>query len=271
MNRLANIRTIFLDLDGVVWFGDTLAEGAAAAIDALRSAGLRVCFLSNITSSPPATVASKLTNLGVPAGVSDVQTPFSILERHPFMANGAAVLLLGNEAVQESLNDAGINLTGDANAASVVLLSRDTDMTYMDLALAADALQNGARLLALNLDARVPSEGGRLMPGTGAIAAFLTFATGAEPAAVGKPSGFFFDAALERFSASRSTTVMAGDSLDSDIRGGLDAGLLTVQVGGDSFSMASPVPVPDHRVGSLSELAELLLSASTCRDSRPVR
>lgn len=109
------------------------------------------------------------------------------------------------------------------------------------------------------------------MPGTGAIAAFLTFATGVEPAAVGKPARFFFDAALERFGASRSTTLMAGDNLDSDIRGGRDAGLLTVQVGGDSFSVASPAPVPDHRVGSLSELAELLLTASACTDSRPVR
>lgn len=271
MSRLTDIRTVFLDLDGVVWFGDTLADGAAAAIEALRSAGRRICFLSNITSSPPATVAAKLTGLGVPAAVSDVQTPFSILERHPYMRDDAAVLLLGNEAVQESLADAGVNLTGDARAAQVVLLSRDTDMSYMDLALAADALQNGARLLALNLDTRVPSEGGRLMPGTGAIAAFLTFATGVEPAAVGKPARFFFDAALERFGASRSTTLMAGDNLDSDIRGGRDAGLLTVQVGGDSFSVASPAPVPDHRVGSLSELAELLLTASACTDSRPVR
>lgn len=258
---LRGIRTVFLDLDGVVWFGDRLAPGAIEAVEAMRSAGLRVCFVSNITSLPAEQIAAKLTSLGIPASLQDVQTPFSILHTHPYMLNNPPVLLLGNDSVHSALHDAGVQLTADPEVAQVVLLGRNVNTTYLDLALAADALQNGAKLLALNLDARVPSDGGRLMPGTGAIAAFLSYATGVEPAAIGKPARFFFDAALARFAAERETTVMAGDNLDSDIRGGQLAGLLTVQVGGDGFSQHTDPPVPDWRTDSITGLTGLLLTA----------
>lgn len=259
--RLESIRTVFLDLDGVVWFGEQLAPGAAGAVAAMRAHGLRVCFVSNITSSPAEQIANRLVDLGVPATLADVQTPFSILHAHPYLLDNPPVLLLGNDTVRTALAEAGLQLSADPAEAQVVLLSRDINTTYLDLALAADALQNGARLLALNLDARVPSEGGRLMPGTGAIAALLSYATGVEAAAIGKPARFFFDAALKRFGADRSTTVMAGDNLDSDISGGLSAGLLTVQVGGDGFSQAGQAPVPDWRVSNIAELAGLLLES----------
>ncbi len=259
--RLEGIRTVFLDLDGVVWFGDELAPGAAEAVDSMRSNGLRVCFVSNITSSPAEQIANKLDGLGVPATLADVQTPFSILHTHPYLLDRPPVLLIGNDAVRTALGESGLQLSEDPSEARVVLLSRDINTTYLDLALAADALHNGARLLALNLDARVPSEGGRLMPGTGAIAALLSYATGVEATAIGKPARFFFDAALKRFGADRATTVMAGDNLDSDISGGLSAGLLTVQVGGDGFSQSGQPPVPDWRVDNIAELAGLLLQA----------
>lgn len=75
--------------------------------------------------------------------------------------------------------------------------------------------------------------------------------------AIGKPSRFFFDRALERFGAARETTAMVGDDLDSDIAGGRDAGLLTIQVGLEDFSQLTNPPVPDHRVANPFELQEM--------------
>ncbi|WP_320411890.1 MULTISPECIES: hypothetical protein [unclassified Mesorhizobium] len=46
------IRTVLLDLLGVVYDGDVQIAGAAAAIERLRGAGLPLRFVSNTTRSP---------------------------------------------------------------------------------------------------------------------------------------------------------------------------------------------------------------------------
>jgi ribonucleotide monophosphatase NagD (HAD superfamily) len=58
------------------------------------------------------------------------------------------------------------------------VLARDTAMTYADLTDALHVLVRGGAMLALNVDPRVPVEGGRMLPGTGAIAAALSYASG---------------------------------------------------------------------------------------------
>lgn len=256
---LARIRTVFFDLDGVLWFGTELAPHAAELVRTLRDTGRQVCFVSNVTSSTAAMVAERLESLGIAARAEEVQTPFSILADHPLLADDPPIFLLGNAAIRRVLVDAGFNLTDDPEVSRLVIVSRDTGMCYADLAAAAQALYSGATLLAMNLDMRVPMDGGQLVPGNGAIVAALTAATGVRPAAVGKPDPFYFERALARFGAAPETTVMVGDNLDSDIAGGNRAGLVTVQVGGDGYTLLDEPPVPDYRVADLFELERLLL------------
>lgn len=258
MSRLEKLETFFFDLDGCIWFGDSLAGNAAELVACLRDAGHKVAFLSNVTSTTATLVAGKLTRMGIPTLESQVMTPFSILQRHPLLAGNPLVYLLGNQVIRDALRDAGLRLTQDPGVAEVVVVSRDTELTYHQLAAACEALYCGAALLALNLDARVPVEGGVYMPGNGAVVAALTAATGVQAEAIGKPSRFFFECALERFGATRDSTVMVGDNLDSDIQGGLNAGLLTIQVGLDGFSQLPVPPVPDYKVADLFELQALL-------------
>lgn len=257
VTTLEQLETIFFDLDGCIWFGDHLADNAEQLVRQLRKNGKNIAFLSNITSSTASLVAARLTSLGIPATESQVMTPFTILQQHPLLQDQKPIYLLGNHIMRSALHDAGLNLTDEPAAAEVVLVSRDTNMTYQQLAEACQALYRGAQLLALNLDARVPVADGVFMPGNGAIVAALTTATGVHADAIGKPSRFFFDRALERFGAARETTAMVGDNLDSDIAGGRDAGLLTIQVGLEDFSQLESPPVPDYRVANLFELQEM--------------
>lgn len=262
LNRLTGIETFFFDLDGCIWFGDELAAGAPELVSSLRNSGRRVAFVSNITSATTLDVAQKLERLGIPAAESDVLTPFAILRKHPLLAGSGKVFLLGNALMHRAVADLGVQLTGGPEEADVVVVSRDPELTYGQLAEAARALDAGAKLLALNLDARVPVEGGVYLPGNGAIVAALTTATGVEAEALGKPSRFFFEQALERFGAERQATAMVGDNLDSDIAGGNAAGLLTIHVGGALFSNEEVPPVPDYSVADLQELAELLTESA---------
>jgi HAD superfamily hydrolase (TIGR01450 family) len=257
--NLVAAETFFFDLDGCIWFGDELAPGAAELVAGLRQAGRRVCFVTNITGTTAALVAEKLSSMGIPAAEADVQTPFSILPLHRLVSERSPAFVLGNDIIRAAILDAGIAITDDPAQAQLVIVSRDTALDYTDLAEASQALYGGAALLALNLDARVPIRSGVYMPGNGAIVAALTTATGVQAEAIGKPARFFFEQALLRFGAQRSSTVMIGDNLDSDIAGGTAAGLVTVQVGGDTFSQLENPPVPSFKVADLLELRHLLL------------
>jgi HAD superfamily hydrolase (TIGR01450 family) len=249
------IDTLFLDLDGCVWFGNRLAEGARETVACLRERGKRILFITNVSGATRSDTSAKLEALGIPATADDVQAPIELLPDHEYLADkDVMVLALCSARVREAMEGLGINVTDDPERAAVVVVGRDPLMTYSQLAAATHALCSGARLLALNLDSRVPFEGGIIAPGAGAIVAALREATGAPVESVGKPSRFFFERALRTFGADPASTVMVGDTLDSDILGGRGVGMRTVLVGGSAYSRLGRPPTPDLELPSIADL-----------------
>jgi 4-nitrophenyl phosphatase len=250
---LADVETVFLDLDGCVWFGSQLADGAIDLVAGLRASGRRVGFLTNTSNHGTAHVTGKLQRLGVEARVEDVIMPVDSLAEHPRLRRRPSVWFFGPTEVRSHVA-AVAEIADDPDEAELVVLGRDTSLTYGDLTDALSVLVRGGGLLAFNVDPRVPVEGGRMLPGTGAIAAALSYASGVQPEIVGKPSRLFFETALRRFGASAERSAIVGDTLDSDIAGGARAGLRTVLVGAGSPSRLDPPPTPDHHVATLRDV-----------------
>lgn len=255
---LADVRAVFLDLDGCVWFGERLADGAAALVRDLRASGRRVAFLTNTSNRRADQVAAKLRRLGVEAEAADVILPLDSLATHPWLRGRPPIWYLGPAAVRPLVAELA-PLAATPEEAEVLLLGRDPTMTYDDLTDALQVLVQGGRLLALNVDPRVPVEGGRMLPGTGAIAAALSYASGVPAEVVGKPSRVFFETALRRLAADPARALIVGDTLDADVAGGAAAGLRTVLVGDPTPSTLDPAPVPDHRVRELAAVRTLIL------------
>lgn len=247
---LAAIDTVFLDLDGCVYFGDELADGAIEVVEDLRTSGRRVVFLTNTSYMRAESVAAKLRRLGIDAEADDVVLPLSVLGDHPALRDGPRVWYFGPDGVRDAVAEVA-ELAQRPEDADLVLLGRDTALRYDDLTDALGVLVRGGRLLALNVDPQVPIGGGRVVPGIGAIAAALTYASGVRAEVVGKPAATFFEAAMRRYGASPERSVMIGDTLDSDIAGGNGVGMWTVLVGDGSPSALVPPPVPDHHVPDL--------------------
>lgn len=256
---LDGVRHYLFDLDGCVWNGGTPAPGAAALIVALRSTGLGVFFLTNVSGSTAPALAARLSRAGIVTEPAAVMAPLSVLPRHPLLRDRPAALVIGTAVVHAVLREHGVRVVENPEDAGIVVVGRDPRMTYGDLAAAVRALDRGAPLLALNLDRRVPSGGGVFVPGVGAIVAALTAATGVQPEVVGKPSAFYFQEALRHFGIAAGGTAMVGDSFDSDVAGGARAGLRTVLVGPGLGDEDAGV-CPDVRVGDLDELRRLLVS-----------
>ena len=73
-----------------------------------------------------------------------------------------------------------------------------------------------------------------------------------------KPSKGFFDHCKEKIGFELSETVLIGDSLTSDIRGGVDYGIYTIWF--NPHGLTSDLVSPNAQVHSLSEIPGLLLS-----------
>ena len=79
-----------------------------------------------------------------------------------------------------------------------------------------------------------------------------------ETLGVQKPNPLFFERCLERLSPVRADeTLLVGDSLSADVRGGLDAGLRVCWFD-PSLRPVPPDIRPDFHIGALADLRTLL-------------
>ena len=219
-----------LDLDGTVYLGDHLLDGAREAIERLRTTS-RVVFVTNKPLDTAATYASKLTGLGIPTDVHDVVTPLDSLihylrEHHP----GASVITIAETLVDEVLSAAGVDVVTDPYAATVVVVSFDRTFTYATLLAAFQAVRNGSVIIATNPDPFCPTPDGGL-PDCAAMLAALEACTGAKAEAiVGKPSAHMGRAILRRLKVEPGDAAMVGDRLATDMAMAVELGMTSVLV-----------------------------------------
>ena len=160
--------------------------------------------------------------------VTSVQATAAVLAeeiRTGVVPAGAAALAVGSAALADALRDIGlVPVSTAAEQPAVVVQGFSPDIAWPLLAEAAYAIRAGARWYGTNADATLPTEQG-LAPGNGSLIAALVTATGSRPMVMGKPERPLFDTALKLTGAERSTTLVVGDRLDSDILGANNAEL----------------------------------------------
>jgi HAD superfamily hydrolase (TIGR01450 family) len=216
---------LLLDLDGVLYVGDQPVGGAASALEAVRARGVPVAFVTNNAARTPGTVAEQLREMGVPATDSEVVT--SSMAAAQLLADdldpGAAVLVVGGIGVRQALLDVGLRPVSSADDDPVAVVQGwSAEVGWQMFAEATVAVRAGARWVATNLDATLPSPRGPL-PGNGSMVAALTTALGRSPEAVGKPEPALFRTARRLAAGDRPLVV--GDRLDTDIAGARAAGI----------------------------------------------
>jgi HAD superfamily hydrolase (TIGR01450 family) len=254
---LGNIRGFAFDLDGTIWAGRTLLPGAGEFVADLRKAGLPVVFASNSSRQGAATLARRLTEMGIDAGERDVLTAFDLVGEEIRREMGRVrVMPLGTSDLAELMEASGhevVPIEGWTRAEAVVV-GNDPAFDFGRLRAAARAVAGGAAFYAVNLDARFPVGEDTFDPGNGALAEAVAVASGVRPIVVGKPNLPLFEVTIARLGCKPGEAAMVGDNLPSDIAGGRAAGMLTIWL----HNTASPLPPEaDFKTGSLIELHRL--------------
>ena len=249
-----------LDLDGVVYVGPDAVAGVPEALASARAAGMALGFVTNNAARTPEQVAEHLTELGIAAEPGDVitssQAAATVVAEQ--FGPGARVLAVGGPGVAAALGAASLTVVGRAEDEPVaVVQGYGRDVGWAQLAEAVVAVRNGARHVATNADATIPSPRGSL-PGNGAMVGVVRDVTGQDPLITGKPDPAMHAECVRRTMARRPLVV--GDRLDTDIEGARRAGaaslLVLSGVTDPAVLLAAP---PEHRPDLLAADAAGLL------------
>jgi HAD superfamily hydrolase (TIGR01450 family) len=201
-----------LDLDGVVWLAGQPIPGSADAVAKLKADGHEIVFLTNNSGPTRAEFTERLVNAGVGAEAEELVT--SAQSAASLVSPGSTALILGGAGLHEALEERGVVQVEATDHPDAVVVGRTLNLDYDELAAANTAIRAGARFIATNTDATFPTPGG-LVPGAGALIAFLATASGRQPEVAGKPNTATASLVRERFG---QPDVMVGDQPATDGR-----------------------------------------------------
>lgn len=248
-----------LDLDGVVYVGPDAVPGAPGHLEAAADAGMRLAFVTNNASRPPARVADHLRELGIAAQDEDVVTSAQAAARllGDRLDDGAAVFVIGGEGLVVALEEQGLRPVSSADDDPVAVVSGfHADLPWRQVMDGAILVAGGLPWVASNTDRSVPTPKGP-GPGNGILVLAVQEFSGVEPEVAGKPQPPLFEESVRRVGGERPLVV--GDRLDTDIEGAVNAGLdsllvLTGVTGLAELVAAGPRSRPTYVAADLAGL-----------------
>ncbi len=230
---LNGIRCLFLDLDGTIYLGDELIEGALEFLNRCDEQGVKRFFLSNNSSRSVIQYVEKLQGMGIPAKPEEIMLSTHHLLAHLLPELGSdvrydSVFLVGTQGMREMLEEAGINTNSERPKA--VVIGYDTEIDYHKIATASKHLHAGVPLIASHPDVVCPSPDGGL-PDVGAYLAMFEAATGVVPSLVcGKPRPGMIAHKIRELGVEPSECGMVGDRLYTDMEMAERAGVRGILV-----------------------------------------
>ncbi|KZV51248.1 phosphoglycolate phosphatase 2 [Dorcoceras hygrometricum] len=248
-----SVDAFLFDCDGVIWKGDALIDGVPETLEALRSMGKKLVFVTNNSTKSRRQYAKKFNSLGI-----------SVTEDEIFSSSFAAamylkvnsfpidkkVYVIGEEGIYEEMKLAGFDCFGGPEdgkksvlfgsnslfdhdkSVGAVVVGLDRCINYYKLQYGNLCIREnpGCLFIATNRDPVGHLTALQEWPGAGCMVAAVCGATQRDPILVGKPSTFMMDFLLQKYNIPTSRMCMVGDRLDTDILFGQNAGCRTLLV-----------------------------------------
>ncbi len=216
------------DMDGVIYHGDRLVEGAKEFVDWLKKEGKRFLFLTNSSAKSPKELKQKLSRMGIEVEAGDFTT--SAQATASFLASqnpNVGVYVIGESGLINALYDAGFYM--DQAHPAYVVVGESRTYNFEQIELAVHLVLNGAKLIGTNSDLTGPSEKG-VAPACRALVAPIEMATNRRAYFIGKPNPLIMRHAMKKIGCTREDTLIVGDRMDTDIIAGIESEIETALV-----------------------------------------
>lgn len=210
------MKTYLIDLDGTMYRGSQVIDGAKEFIDYLLENRIAFYFLTNNASRTLAQNVEHMVNMGFQG----------IKEEHFFTSAMAAAIYarknytgrnafyIGQDGLKESLMREGFQITEEN--VDLVFVGLDVFATYEKYSKALSFLVKGANLIGTN-DDRLLAQANGFSVGNGSVVAMFEYATGQKSPKIGKPHSTILLEALDFLHKSKDEVILLGDNLETDI------------------------------------------------------
>ena len=215
-------------MDGVIYQGDNLIPEADNFISRVLKENIPFMFMTNNSQRTRIDAVRKLQKLGINVTENHVYT--SAMATGKFLASQipkGTAYVLGEGGLLSSLHENGISLVN--TDPDFVVLGEGRNFTLEMVQRAVDMILAGAKFVITNCDPS-PKKKGWDNLGIAATSAMIEEATGIKAFVVGKPSPVMMRSARKALGLETAETTIIGDTMATDIRGGVQMGYKTILV-----------------------------------------
>ncbi len=228
---LNKYNTFIFDLDGTVYRGDNIIPNADVTINAIKSLGKRVLFISNKTTGTVNDYYLFLRKFGLDIEEDEIINSTIVLKNYLLKNHPQKKFYaIGEQVFIDELTAAGLKYSANPKEIEIIIVTLDRTLNYEKLEVAAKALENGARFFAANIDDTCPVDGGEVLDAGSTISALEKRTHKKLELHFGKPSDFMMNEIKLKLNGNLSKAILLGDRLETDILMGYKLGIDTALV-----------------------------------------
>lgn len=215
--KLDDFDIVLFDLDGTVYYGSKLIDGANDTVKFFREAGKRIYFATNNSTKTRKQIFEKLLKIGVDCKFDEVLTSGYLAALYAQQENLHNMYIFGSENLRTEFDEMSVSYN-QTESAENLLIGYNPHMTYENLADALQVALHAKTIIACNKERTFPGEGKKLMPGCGAMTAPIEWCAKREcDVVVGKPSTLMIELVSKLEKTPSYRLLMIGDTYESDI------------------------------------------------------
>jgi HAD superfamily hydrolase (TIGR01458 family) len=248
---------VIFDINGVLEFRGVLYPGAVELFDLLRRRGIIVRILTNSTLRSRQDCASRLNQMGFDVEEKEVITAsFATAQYLKTLKPRSCWVMLKGKGLEE-FNDFHHD---DQSPEYIVLGDYREGFNFQNMNKALKLLLEGSKLIVM-IPEKVDHSMGEVELTVGAYGKMLEDAAGIKATYIGKPSRGIYEMSLLSMELPRSSVLMVGDRVDTDIAGARAAGIRSVLVKTGEFQLSdlNGEVQPDYLIDSVRDLEKLFL------------
>lgn len=227
-----NIKTAAFDLDGTIYYGSKIIDGALDVINALKSKGIKVIFVTNNSTKVRSQVADKLNGMGINCTEEDIMTAAyasACFAKEHELKN---LYISGTDMLKKEFADIGVSYTEIPEEAENLIIGCDSKYTYDKMTLALRAGLNAKHIYSCNTDRHFLGEGQKSYPGCGAMVAAIEWCCNKKcDAMIGKPGTYMLEFICKTNGLENEELIMIGDTYETDIAMAKEKGCPSILIG----------------------------------------
>lgn len=226
-----NVKAVVFDLDGTIYYGSKLIDGANDVIQKCRDQGMKVFFLTNNSTKTRRQIYEKLMQIGVNCDYEEVYTSGYVAALYAKKENFSNIYIFGSANLIGEFHQQGIDVV-DENTAENLLIGYDPAFTYESLTKALHVALKAQTIIACNKEKHFPGENAIRLPGCGAMVAPIEHCASREvDVVIGKPNAMMLDMICDLFHLENDQILVVGDTYESDIAMAKAIGCPSIYIG----------------------------------------